>query len=356
MGCDIGFATGRMQVEKKRIPFLDRLRAFCMYGVVLGHLCTWEINALQPGCFEWNVSNLYNGLARVCVPLFLMISGFLALEQPDMEHSRQAGKKGALRFLRDYIFWSACYAAIPLLRGLRNGTPGLPAFLKNVVQGEFHLWYLRMLCGIFVLLPVLFLATREEYTRRLLLGVCFFSTILLPALEGIPGLEWTAEVVQNSYLDTGYLFYFLAGYEMRKNPPRKTQRVVIYGLGAAGAVWSVTATWYLSCLDGCFSDFWLSQRSLSVAATAVAVFAAAQQVSSHREKTGRTAWLAETVSANTMGIYAVHVFFLLMLRKFSVSPYQYSPVWWLPLLALAVFALSFAVTKLLRCTPLRRFV
>ena len=76
--------------EKTRTPFLDVLKGVCLFGVILGHLCTWQIGEILPGTAQWNVSNLYNSLCRVCVPVFLMVTGWLVLGRRDC---RQAEEK-----------------------------------------------------------------------------------------------------------------------------------------------------------------------------------------------------------------------------------------------------------------------
>lgn len=344
--------------KKPRILFIDRMRALCAYGVILGHLCTWEIASVAPGSAAWDVSNFYNGLMRICVPLFLMISGYLALEQPDTARCRAVSRRSTLRFLADYCFWSACYAAYDLLKNIRGGPSAWLTFLSDVAKGEFHLWYLLMLAGLYALLPVLYAASREKETLYCFLAVSFASTILLPSLAGLPCFAWLAPMLKSAYLDMGFVFYFLAGYGMRKYPPGQRARQVLYVLGLAGAAWSIAATRYLSCREGVFSDFWLSQRSVSVALPALAVFAAAQSRADCRASAiPRDHGRESKLSLPTMGIYTVHVFFLLLLRKFSISTYRYAPVWWLPVLAFAVFLLSLAAARLMRLIPpLRRFL
>lgn len=340
-----------MDTKPTRIVFLDFLKTICLFGVILGHLCTWEIHDIAPGTAAWNVSNAYNTICRVSVPVFLMISGYLVLEENACRRKMPKSLASAGRFLLIYLVWSAVYA-LPSWRDLL-ASPG--SLIPTLARGEFHLWYLIMLAGVYLVLPLLYRITRTPEDADRALAVMFVSTILLPSLTGLPGLGWLSDLLGSLYLDTGFLFYVLAGYRLRCRPLGTRARRLLYAAGVASTIWGGAATWYLSCQSGSFSDFWLDQRSLTVALGAGALFVWVQQHVSHLPRWVEKA--AGSVSRCSLGIYLVHVLFLLLLRKFGISVYALPPVFWLPLLAVGVLLLSLALTALLRRFPLvRRFV
>ena len=104
-----------------------------------------------------------------------------------------------------------------------------------------------------------------------------------------------------------------------------------------------------------FSIFLLDQRSLTIALGAVALFAWAQQYVCHLPQSAEHE--AGAVPHFSLIIYLVHVLFLLLLRKFSISIYALPLVFGLLFLAAGTLFLCFAFTALLRHIPIiRRFV
>lgn len=338
--------------EKKRIPFLDVLKGVCLFGVILGHLCTWQIGEILPGTAQWNVSNLYNSLCRVCVPVFLMVTGWLVLGHKDCRQAEGKSWRKAGHFLLCYLVWSTGYALI----GWQGGRMDVPGFAREILQGEFHLWYLLLLSGIYAMLPLLVRITRRKRDIDRALLVSFISTILLPSLSGLPGFGWMEEFLSKFYLDTGYLFYLLLGCRMRRWPLQTPARRCIFLAGGIGMLWSMATTWYLSCQSGVFSDFWLDQRRINVACGAAAMFLLFQYIPKLPPQ-GRTARVFRLLADRSLGVYLIHVVFLLGLQKFEISTYALPTIWWLPVLAAAVLAASWAAVSLASHIPfVKRFV
>lgn len=337
-----------MPKTKERIVFLDLLKTVCLFGVILGHLATWQIGERQPGMADWNVSHIYNTLCRVCVPVFLMVSGYLALDE---NHGRRAlahPLAQPARFGALYLVWAVLYT-LPDLPGLVTRPADL---LAAVAKGPFHLWYLVMLAGVYLVLPLLYRISRSDRELDYALALCFVSTMVLPSLAGLPGLAWLQQLLDKWYLDTGFVFYVLAGYRLRCRPLGPAARRLLYIAGILATLWEGVVTWQLSCRAGSLQDFWLDQRSLTVALGALALFVFFQQ-QGDRVPAG-LARGAAFFARGSLGVYAVHLFFLLALRKFGVSVYALPPVWWLPLLAVLVLLASRAVTAVLAQLPLLR--
>lgn len=340
-------ARGESATEKAgtRVLFLDFLKTICLFGVILGHLCTWQIAEIAPGTIPWDISNLYNTICRVCVPVFLMISGYLALEEEHCRRKLPHSLRLAGHFGLTYLVWSAAYA-LPDWQSLLSAPQTL---LPTLARGQFHLWYLLMLAGIYLLLPLLYRISRQPRELDYALAIMFGSTILLPSLAGVPGLDWLSSLQEKLYLDTGFLFYFLAGYWLRCRPLHSTARHMVYAAGVAATVWGYLATRMLSCQTGTFADFWLDQRSLTVALGAGALFVFCQHHITHLPPS--VSRVCAALSRNSLGIYTTHVFFLLLLRKFTISVYRFYPVWWLPFLAVCILLCSWAITFVLRRLP-----
>ena len=66
-------------VKSNRIAFLDYLRVCSIFFVIMIHVATQNLWAMDVNSFAWQTFNFYDCLSRWCVPVFVMISGALFL-------------------------------------------------------------------------------------------------------------------------------------------------------------------------------------------------------------------------------------------------------------------------------------
>lgn len=67
--------------KKKRIFYLDQIRALAIVLVVLNHTCSMFIKSQDIGTIGWLFPTICQGINILGVPLFLMISGALLLNR-----------------------------------------------------------------------------------------------------------------------------------------------------------------------------------------------------------------------------------------------------------------------------------
>lgn len=58
-----------------RVLYLDLLRIFCIFSMMLLHVCAIPWYSVPVSSFAWQVLNVYDSSVRFCVPVFVMISG-----------------------------------------------------------------------------------------------------------------------------------------------------------------------------------------------------------------------------------------------------------------------------------------
>ena len=66
--------------KSNRIVYLDVLRVIACFSVIMVHSCA-QYFVKDIGSFNFWVGNIFDGLARIGVPLFIMISGALMLDK-----------------------------------------------------------------------------------------------------------------------------------------------------------------------------------------------------------------------------------------------------------------------------------
>lgn len=194
---------------REPIAWIDLLRIIACFLVVFSHCCDPFVARFDSDPEAFFTGVFLGSLVRPCVPLFVMMTGVLLLPvRTDMGtfYRRRIG-----RILPPLVGWSLL---LPLLFFLYLGYvnpatqnpaiagdhtwPGtvqkLWGFLFNFNFDTTPLWYLYMLVGLYLIMPVLsgWLRTAEQREMRLFLYVWGIS-LLLPYVEmlapalGYPG-------------------------------------------------------------------------------------------------------------------------------------------------------------------------
>lgn len=321
-------------MDNKRIVWADALRVFSIFCVVVLHVSGKGWIEYPVGAPQWAACNLFDGLTRFCVPAFVMLSG-MQLLHPD---KNPALPKRLIRIAAAYGFWSALYAAAGSLR------EGDASFWTRFLQGHYHLWFLFMIAGLYLVTPFLrAIAAEKKRCEYFLLLASVFALLLPTARKAGYPLAWFDQFQLQLVL--GYSGYFVAGYYFAKYDFSKTARRVIYALGIAGAFVTVFGTFYLSVRAARAEDWLYSYFSPCVALSAVAVFTLFRQI--------RWRWnarLLERAARLVFGVYLSHDFFLSLLFRLTAGLPFYMTAPYIVLASLAVFllalSLSFALSKI----------
>ena len=103
----------------------------------------------------WWVLNLLNSSIRLCVPLFVMISGKLLLGSAREEPYLQFLWRRMSRLLPPFFVWSMIYAFQE--SRLQGADFSLSDSLLQFLRGptEFHLWFMYMILGVYLVAPFL---------------------------------------------------------------------------------------------------------------------------------------------------------------------------------------------------------
>ena len=216
-------------MEKERVIFLDYLRVIACFMVIvvhnvepfyLGHGGTY-IESWEDGFWCTVIDSAF----RAAVPLFLLASSYLQF--PVKYDTATFFKKRLVRVGIPFAVFSILYAIIPLY-----GTKDIDIAtnLKNVcfnfVGVAGHLWFIYMLLGIYILMPMLspWIEKISKKEEQIFLGVWAFTTLfpfLRPVAESIFGLpELWGEANWNEfgtfYYISGFIGYLVMGHYFRK--------------------------------------------------------------------------------------------------------------------------------------------
>ncbi|MBF0285692.1 MAG: acyltransferase family protein [Magnetococcales bacterium] len=224
-----------------RLVYADVIRAWAIVGVVVLHTVAPLASRLgEIPASHWWAANLIDSLTRTSVPLFVMISGLLLLDPARQESPLTFMRRRVVKVIWPLIVWSLIYLAWKLARGGEISLPN--ALVKALTQpAHFHLWFLYMLVGLYLITPALRLFTRHANRAEWIwiLSLWFVLVGLLKVvlwlfnLKGLGSTKFTFDLV------TQFVGYFLLGRFLAATVlDAAGKRLAWAGLGLA---WGFTA-------------------------------------------------------------------------------------------------------------------
>ena len=333
--------------QQERIQYLDLLRFSAIIAVIFLHVAAKGYISLTVNTQNWYIAAVCNCLVRWAVPMFVMISGALFL-LPEKEITiKDIFLKYIRRLLIAYLFWFFAYVCFDTV--LISIKHGVLTFEKSLVEPKFHLWFLPMLMGVYMLIPLLRKIARDETLLLYSLLLWGVYITLAPFLEEI--IIPQISILFNMNIIIGYAGYFLFGYFLSSLPITNKACNVVYLLGFTGVVITIVGSIIFSLRQGSPSDSFLFEISPQVAITTAALFVFFRKhfPSFDRAKLGRFEYLRKDI----FGIYLVHVIWLWVFDRSLIRDMCCHAVT-IPLISFSVFACSLLSTRLLRKIPFIR--
>ncbi len=346
-----------------RIIFLDYLRVIACFMVILVHACEFYylgdggIEFRNPGDRLW--VSVIDGALREAVPLFVMASSYLLL--PLTISTTAFFKRRFSRVFVPFAIWSVLYAVVPVLTGEIDGAVGerLSRLLYTFNADSGHLWFIYMLIGVYLTMPVIspWLAQVSKRGEQAFLALWFVSTFwgyLQPALGDVWGKALWNDF-HTLYYYSGFIGYVVLAHYIREHVQWSLRRSLAVGLPLIAVGYAFTAgLFYIH--SGVSADYAYGEQSwnfctFNVALTTAGCFLLMKKISYNG------AWLYRPVSwisRASYGIYLMHIFLLgifynLISPWLSCAPAVFA-------IAACTFAACIATCALLRLVPGNKWI
>ena len=338
----------------KRVIYFDILRIAAIFAVVAVHLSAQHWLDVDVSSRAWFAFNLYCTTGKWSVPIFVMISGALFLGRNIS--IRTILKKNVLRIAGVFVFWSALYALIDLVS--RHVSP--LAALSQFITGHYHLWFLYMIVGLYLLIPLLRPIVQNETLSHYFLLLALVFTFLLPQLALFTSfVSYEASTVIRTVIMYSYCFfplgftvYFVGGYYLSRRSFSHREEIVLYCVGVAALLFSIIAPAALSRAQGAANPTFYSYNDLNVLCTSVPIFVFAKQHLVFPRMGERAYALLRKMSKYSFGVYLVHPMVIELLQHFGIDTFSCNAFFSVPLLAIFVFTASTAISALLNRIPI----
>lgn len=171
-------------MENKREIWVDWLRVIACFMVMVVHSTEPFYLAdgsavLTPGDAFW--ASFIDSLVRCCVPLFAIASSYLLF--PLRYSAGEFARRRAVRVLIPLAIWSLVYAFC-----WGNPAENLKGLLVNFNYAAGHLWFVYMLLGVYLLMPLLSPWAEKVGRKELTVYLCIWLfTTSFPMLRDLLG-------------------------------------------------------------------------------------------------------------------------------------------------------------------------
>ena len=317
----------------------DLIKTFAIVLVILLHAAIEQFpisnEVTQSILVRWWSMNFYDSISRVCVPLFVMLSGALLLQPNKIaEPMRVFFKKRLVRIGLPLIFWGSAYFVWRYF--VNNEALTLNSIGQGIVSGPYyHFWFLYMLIGLYLITPVLrvFVANADPKVLRYFLMLWFVGSAVVPILS----LFVTYNLVGDVFLITGWIGYFLLGLYLLDIKARSRTLYIILFIGYA---WTVIGTYIITYfVGGKLQYFFYDFLGINVILTSAAFFMLLTAIpADYIEKRSKPVnRLIHFIGQSSLAIYLLHIIVLESLQRgffgVRISIVTLNPVFDIPLVA-----------------------
>ena len=339
----------------------DRLRIIATVMVITIHVTSptlEQFGTVEPG--GWWAANWWNSLTRPAVPLFVMLSGYLlfAKDYPLGDFLR----KRFTRVLIPAFFWLLVFS---LYNYFANGTPRTAGELfRSLVSGPvyFHLWFIYMIIGLYLVYPILrpWVRTADDRSFWYFFACCAVGTwlwkILYTFFQLPIGISFELFCNHAGHFVLGYYLGWkpLAGETSADSPLTpwpwsrpKLQRIA-WGLIIGGTVVTAVGAWWGSTTrGGQYFPYFHDYLTPNVGLASVGWFLLAR-LSFGQPPLRR--W-ESSFAAASFGIYFAHVMVLDWWKGYALASVPWSPVVSVPVFIVLTVSCAFGFVLLLRRLP-----
>ena len=348
--------------EKKRYFGIDLIRVLACFLVMQTH--AGEIYYIDDeGGLIKDKKNIYpgifNSLARVCVPLFVIISGYLLL--PMKTDYSTFLKKRMTRVVFPFIAFCIFYDLYFFIKGdidYKEMLLNIPLILINYGTQIGHLWFMYMIIGVYFFIPIVSpwiqTAKKEHFYYYFVLWLiastsCYFH-IWFDDIWG--ECYWNRNtIVQGFFGEFGYavLGAFIKLHLKEKN--LYILGIILYIVGTGFTIFG----YFMKREDATTPEeievTWKFDSTNVIMAT-FGIFLLLRKIECKNEKVVK---LFNDIALKSYGMYLVHVFFIFLYKYLLDAPNQF-PIWCIFIIAILSFISSYLVIKAISYIPYSQYI
>ena len=298
----------RITMTRQRNASLDISRIVAIAAVVMIHVSAKFVSRNELGSLNFIWGNIFDSISRIGVPLFIMTSGALLLNEKKQFSIKDLFSKRLPQIILLLIVWSAIYAsyykiALPLMN---DGSINMRNFFKSLLLGHYHLWYLYMQIGLYLVLPFLrtFVCKKNKNFILLYLFISLLTQFTIPVIQAMSVqfdfLTYLITFIKKFQLGffNVYVSYFLIGWYIVHVGVSKKSRIILYVMAIFALLGMMTYVNFTKDYSNAYKN-----AGILVFVYAVGVFLAINSVNKNK----RVNNIVPLLSKSSFGIYVIHI-------------------------------------------------
>ena len=343
----------------------DLLRVIAIYMVMQIHTGEFEYISANGTVLHtagsWAVG-WTNSLLRVCVPLFVMITGFFLFPVGD---ERKFFKKRFTRVLIPFVIWCSVYA----FYYYGQGTISLQTALLNIAKIPVnygtevgHLWFVYMLMAIYLIAPVFspWIVSASRRSMELFL-VLWAVTLTLPFIHLFFSAVW-GECYWNAtptlYYFSGFMGYAVLAAYIKRFWMAPSSRIDALAIGMVVVGYAATAGGFLYQLRYQEQvrnlELTWNFTTLNVAVMTAGLFLLFRNI--HANRSNSRGWrVIDDMSRMSYGMYLAHIIVLNAVHA-HLAPMLGNAFLRIPAIALTTFVITYLGVKLISLLPASKYI
>lgn len=385
-----------MQNDKDRIIFIDYIRVVACFLVVLVHasetfygvVTQKAIDSIPGGAeklagFQTNTGGMAGdkavllnemnrfwvaffdgGVARICVPLFIVVSAFLLVPMKDNMSMGQFYKHRFMRIIPPMLIFMVLYSLLPTLWGAQSMSEAMDLLATipfNFPGNAGHLWFMYPLISLYLIIPVVspWLSKASAHDEKIFIALFVVSTFA-PWLHAFGVNELWGECFWNKYTMlwyfSGYIGYLVMAHYIRFHltwgaKKRRSLGALFFLVGAAFTAWSFY--WKGEPLNPIATPELEWAWEFCTPNVLLATFGAFLMFSSIKQK--KAPVVITDMAKLSFGMYLMHIFFLQPIAAWIVNDNAAAPripvYFAIPVIAISTFICCLVTTKLISRLP-----
>ncbi len=329
--------------------WLDNSRILAIFAVIFLHVSSSVIAQSDVGSGYWWIANIYDSAVRWCVPVFVMISGALLLDQNKNEGLAAFYTKRLSRVLIPILFWSFVFLLLKFLKGYVKGAPPSGSELLNLfLSGTpyYHMWFLYMILGLYLFTPFFKKIVAHSTTQELkfLVTLMFVFATVNSLHEGLAP-ESKSGLFINWFLE--FIPYFFMGHIARHSllKPSRTLLILVW---TGSMIGTALGSYAINTINGADAyPYFYSYLSITVIPMSISIL----YLFKYWVVPMFSETLTKKIASLILGVYLIHPIILEGLNSSHLGATTFNPVVSVPLWTLFIFIASLISAWLINQLP-----
>ena len=354
--------TNVAEDKPQKKHYINHLRILAAIFVVAIHISSPFLKTAPAWSITWIFLSIFETVIRVAVPIFVMISGALFLDETKKLPLKKLLLHNVLRLVVIFFAWAYVYGVADIFSNDGFYWGAFIDVFKNITSADglkYHLWFLPMLIGLYLLIPLLRCMCKKENKKV----VEYFLVVFFIAVAGVNYFSsLNLGIVVNTALDVvklldpsifvNYIGYFVFGWYLATFDFSKKVKKLIYIIGYSVWVGGIGVNFLYSWLTNTGSLINLNAFSLFCMTASATLFFTFK----NSKFCNKPCKIIDFISNTTFGIYLTHPFirnivFSLFGWGYRMTCYSGWGIVLIPVYVIVVSIFSCAVTLIFNLIP-----